>query len=103
VGLFVKNKVSAANELQPVNMETEEHRFGVIPVLLSPEIIYDISTCTLNLPHDVKRPESQKTLELMLKEFLRRFKGKIPLMDPVDDMEIDDETLNALSSKEKQI
>jgi len=30
----------------------------VIPVLLSPEIIYEVSTCTLNLPHDVKKPES---------------------------------------------
>jgi len=39
----------------------------------------------------------------MLKEFLRRFKDKVPLMDPIEDMEIDDETLTALAKKESQI
>jgi hypothetical protein len=67
-------------------------------VLLSPEIIEEVSTLIINLPHDIKKPETQKTVELMIKETLRRFDGgkNIPLMDPINEMEIESKDLDLL-------
>jgi hypothetical protein len=65
-----------------------------VPVVLHPSTIHSISTIQMNLPHNHKSVE--KSIELMYFELLKRFKGDVPLLHPVKDMEIEDKTLDKL-------
>lgn len=94
VYLYVKDRLTGDNMCQPGNPDEKDGRLGIVPVVLHPSTIHSVSTVQVNLPHNHKQVE--KTVELMYFELLRRFKGKIPLLHPVDDMEIEDKMLGQL-------
>ena len=75
-------------------------RLGVIPVLLHHSSVAAISTIQMNLPaHNLTSPESLKQVELLYSEILKRFGtngDKLPLLDPLEDMEIEDTRLTDL-------
>ena len=94
VYLYVKDRLTGDNMCQPGNPKEKNGRLGIVPVVLHPSTIHSISTLQVNLPHNHKQVE--KTVELMYFELLRRFKENIPLLHPVDDMEIEDKVLGQL-------
>ena len=52
----------------------------------------------MNLPHNLKETENNKQIEMMFFELMKRFNNgdSLPLLDPIDDMEIEDENLEKL-------
>nr|CAD7458150.1 unnamed protein product [Timema tahoe] len=77
----------------------------VVPVVHT--IISQISSIRLHIPKDLKRPDNRKSVLKSIQEVKRRFDGKIPLLDPVDDMHIKDsiflDTLNKTKAYEERL
>lgn len=98
--LYVKNRLTSDYILQPGDFLKRDGRLGVIPVLLHHTSVAAISTIQMNLPaHNLTSPESLKQVELLYTEILKRFGtngDKLPLLDPLEDMEIEDTRLTDL-------
>ena len=58
--LYVKNKLSSDNELQPGNPKEKDGRLGIVPVVLHYLNIESISTLQINLPHNLRDGENNK-------------------------------------------
>ncbi|KAJ3323503.1 ATP-dependent RNA helicase mtr4 [Boothiomyces sp. JEL0866] len=58
-----------------------------------------ISSVRINVPSEIKSRDSRHNLYKTVKEVKRRFKNEIPLLDPVKDMRIADESFKKLISK----
>lgn len=71
-------------------------RIGIVPVVLHASTVHSISTIQIRLPHNHKQVE--QTVEMMYFELLKRFPSGLPLLHPVDDMEIKSKTLRKLLS-----
>jgi hypothetical protein len=94
VMLYVKNKLTSDNVLQPGDISKKDGRLGIVPVLLHHSNVAGISTIQMNLPsHNLTSQDSLKQVELLYFEIMKRFGGdgsKLPLLDPIEDMEIED-------------
>ena len=104
--LYVKNKLTSDNVLQPGDFQKKDGRLGVIPVLLHPQSIGCISTIQMNLPgHNLTSAESLKQVEMLYGEIMKRFNqgDDLPLLDPKEDMEIEDEQLDELLDTKNKI
>ena len=59
--LYVKNRLTSDNVLQPGDYSKKDGRLGVIPVLLHPSNIAAISTIQMNLPsHNLTNTDNLK-------------------------------------------
>ena len=94
VYLYVKDRLTGDNMCQPGDAVARDGRLGIVPVVLHASTVHSISTIQIRLPHNHKQVES--TVEMMYFELLRRFQGGLPLLHPVDDMEIKSKTLKKL-------
>ena len=91
--LYVKNKLTSDNVLQPGDFSARDGRLGVVPVLLHASNIAAISTIQMNLPsHNLTSAESLKQVEMLYGEIMKRFQNgdALPVLDPIEDMEIED-------------
>ncbi|KAJ3116466.1 ATP-dependent RNA helicase mtr4, partial [Nowakowskiella sp. JEL0407] len=61
----------------------------IIPCTLN--VIDAMSSVVINLPSNLKSPESKKRMVNIIKEVKKRFVDGLPLLDPVDDMGIKDD------------
>jgi rRNA-processing arch domain len=72
--LYVKNKLTSENVLQPGDFTKKDGRLGVVPVLLHPQNINCIATIQMNLPsHNLTSAESLKQVEMLYGEIMKRF------------------------------
>jgi ATP-dependent RNA helicase DOB1 len=97
--LYVNNKLTADNVLQPGDFSKKDGRLGVIPVILHHSSVAAISTIQMNLPsHNLTSPENMKQVEMFYNEIMKRFDNgnKLPLLDPIEDMEIEEKHLTDL-------
>lgn len=97
--LYVKNKLTPDNLLQPGDFTKKDGRLGVIPVLLHHSSIAAIATIQLNLPaHNLSNVENMKQVEMMYGEIMKRFGNgdKLTPLDPIEDMEIEDTQIKDL-------
>lgn len=60
----------------------------IVPVLLP--VIKKISSLRIYIPKDLRSLESRMSVAKSLKEIHKRFKDGIPLLDPIEDMKIED-------------
>lgn len=73
VYLFVKNKLTSDNVLQPGNVrERNDGKLGIIPVVLSPQNIHSISSVEVNMPDNLKQQEKVQKFENTYFEVMRR-------------------------------
>ena len=79
----------------------EEGEMEAIPMIL--DTIIDISSVRLNLPDDLTRLENKLLVKETMKEVLKSFAGELPMIDPLKDMHIQDETLVKASEKIKKL
>ena len=106
VVLYVKNKLTSDNVLQPGDFKKRDGRLGVVPVLLHPNSIGGVATIQMNLPsHNLTSAESLKQTEMLYGEIMKRFENgdSLPLLDPIDDMEIEDKQLGELIQAKDKI
>lgn len=104
VYLYVKNRLSSDSVLQPGDVQLRDGRIGIVPVILHHSLVHSISTIQLNLPHNLKETENNKQIEMMFFELMKRFNNGdfLPLLHPINDMEIEDENLeNLIEAKDK--
>ena len=102
--LYVKNKLTSDNVLQPGDPQAKDGRLGIVPVILHATNVNAVSTIQMNLPHNLNNQDNLKSIEKMYFEVMKRFKGgeTLPILDPKDDMEIESKELDKLlASKEK--
>lgn len=105
VFLYVKNRLTSDNVLQPGNPKEKDGRLGIVPVVLHHSNVNAISTIQLNLPHNLKDSENTKNIELMFFELMKRFNygESLPLLHPIEDMEIEDKSLSELMKAKEKI
>ena len=73
-------------------------RMEVFQVALS--VLFSISAARLTLPKDITRPASRASVLDKFNEVKRRFESEgIPLLDPIKDMSINDESFKGLTEK----
>ncbi|ODV94989.1 hypothetical protein PACTADRAFT_50824 [Pachysolen tannophilus NRRL Y-2460] len=75
----------------------EKVRSEIIPITL--DSILKISNVRLYLPKDLKNSAQKKTLTKTLHEVQRRYPDGIPLLDPIENMKIDDKDFKILLRK----
>lgn len=100
--LYVKDRLTSENTVQPGDPTTKNGRLGIVPVILDSSTVHSVSSIQVKLPPNVKQQE--KNIEMMYFELLRRFveEGKgLPLLHPVEDMEIENERLTKLMEAQK--
>eukprot|EP00123_Amoebidium_parasiticum_P013148 comp21799_c0_seq1/m.30998 comp21799_c0_seq1/g.30998 ORF comp21799_c0_seq1/g.30998 comp21799_c0_seq1/m.30998 type:complete len:1068 (-) comp21799_c0_seq1:384-3587(-) len=68
--------------------EGEKADMQVVPIVLN--LLDSISSVRIFVPNDVSNADSRKTIEKSIKEVKARFKGEVPLLDPIEDMNIKD-------------
>lgn len=102
--MFVDSPVNLIKPFQPQfpegirpAKESEQSRTEVIPITL--ESIESIGNLRLYLPKDLKSTQQKETVSKSLKEVKRRFPDGIPLLDPVENMKIDDADFKTLLKK----
>lgn len=69
----------------------------VVPVLLN--LVSEISQVKLHMPKDLRNDENRRQVWKAVQETLSRFPSGIPLLDPIDDMEINTEAFQELVNK----
>lgn len=93
---FQKEKfaVGAASNFVKPCPPGEVGEFAVVPVLLS--TLDGISRIRIFLPKDLKSPDARQNALKAVQEVKRRFPTGIPLLDPVENMGIQDEQFHKL-------
>jgi len=69
----------------------------VVPSILSS--IEKISSLRVYIPKDIRGTDSRQSVYKSIQEVKNRFKGNIPLLDPIVDMSIEDEAFKKLINK----
>lgn len=69
----------------------------VVPVLLS--TLESISHIRIHLPKDIRQTQSKETIWKTVLEVQKRFPNGVPLLDPIENMGIDDERFRVLVQK----
>ena len=79
----------------------------ILPVLLHHSSVTAISTIQMNLPsHNLVKDENIKQVEMLYNEIMKRFGSngdKLPILDPLEDMEIEDKQLQELIAAKNKI
>jgi ATP-dependent RNA helicase DOB1 len=71
--------------------------FEVLPLLLP--LVSAISTVRMHVPKDIRPRDARDAMAERIREVLRRFPQGPPLLDPVDDMQVEGPEVAALVSK----
>lgn len=67
----------------------QEGHIEVVPVFLP--LVEAISSIRVSIPKDLRNEQNRKSVGKTLKEVAKRFPEGLPLLDPIEDMHIDDE------------
>lgn len=70
------------------------HNSQVVPVQL--DSVQEISAVRIQLPEEVTTMQSRKQTRRIVEVALERFKGGLPLLDPVKDMKIKGDEIEVL-------
>lgn len=90
VMLHIKFRANKSDKVEPAKI-SENGEFEIIPMLL--ECIKEISSVVLVLPSDLIKKETKLQVRNTFREVFSHFEGKLPLMDPLKDMKLDDKDL----------
>ncbi|KAI9895566.1 hypothetical protein PsorP6_019050 [Peronosclerospora sorghi] len=92
----------------PVNtmgLSTSKYEMKICPVPV--EMLDMISSLRVYIPNDLRSLDSRQAVGKSVKEVLRRFPQGVPLLDPLDDMNIQDDRVSRIIEKtveaEKQL
>lgn len=99
--LYCKNTLDNSSKILPGNLSAKDGLYGVVPCIMNS--VEGISPYKINLPQDLTDKSSMKTIESYMIELFKRFKNKIPDMDPLNQMNIEDENLKEIISKRKEL
>lgn len=99
VYMYVKDRLTGDNMTQPGDPSKRDGHLGIVPVVLHPDTLHSISTIQIKLPKN--HLQVKQTVETMFFELLKRFNANLPLLHPVNDMEINDKRLLKLIEAQK--
>jgi len=99
--LYCKNNLDSASKIIPGNLHNKDGQFGVVPCVMI--AVENISPYKIKLPQNLTEKSAFKNLETFMLEMINRFQGKIPVMDPIEQMEIKDDNLKEKIEKKKEI
>jgi len=83
------------------DLSKNDGQMGIVSVFLNS--IEEISQVKVNIPQDLKSKENLKMIEKMHMEILKRFSNEIPLLDPIEDMGIENPKLEENIKKKKYL
>lgn len=90
VMLHIKPRLQKSDKVEPIAIG-EEGEMEVVPMLL--ECVQDISSVVLVLPNDLIKLDNKVIVRDSLREVYKQFGKKIPIMDPVKEMKIQEPEL----------
>ena len=88
---------SAVVRPRPATDDEKNNEMSVVPVLM--KLITTISSVRLFLPDNLRSLDNRQSTLRSLEEVHRRFPNGIPVLDPVEDMNIRDERLKSIVQK----
>ena len=100
VGLYVKKGITP-DSFTPTSPEQRDGYLHLIPVVL--QMVSEISKIKMKMGLDLKNAESSRKTEKLYLELMKRFNFKLPIMDPIEDMEINDPELKSLIEGKKEL
>ena len=83
--------------MQPGILDQNNGKMGVVPVKLP--MIDQLSKIQVKLPQSLKDRTSSSRVEILLTEVLRRYNGNLPILDPIEDMQIESPRLIELQHR----
>ncbi len=99
--LYCKNNLDSAAKIIPGNLKEKDGQFGVVPcVMISVE---NISPYKIKIPQDLTDKSALKNFEQFMNEMMNRFKGKIPEINPINQMNIKDINLKEKIEKKNNL
>jgi len=101
VYLYVKDRLTSENICQPGNLAAEDGNLGIIPIVLHPATVHSVSKVKFNLPHN--HAQVKKNVETMYIKMMEKLGNNVPLLHPVDDMQIEDKKLHKLLETQQEI
>ena len=87
------NKTDLPEGVRPPS-EGEKGKTEIVPVVLS--CLNGIGHIRIFLPKDLKSPEQRTTVKKSLEEVKKRFPDGIAMLDPIENMQITDESFKRL-------
>eukprot|EP01026_Neomeris_dumetosa_P046115 TRINITY_DN3920_c0_g1_i3.p1 TRINITY_DN3920_c0_g1~~TRINITY_DN3920_c0_g1_i3.p1 ORF type:complete len:472 (-),score=75.96 TRINITY_DN3920_c0_g1_i3:368-1783(-) len=95
--LGVDSKTIGSGDPKPGKITDEGVEFHVVPV----PMLYVRSICSMrmSLPEDLRPLNMRKSIMDQLKDYLARFPDGLPLIDPINDMEIEDDRIKVVVSQ----
>jgi ATP-dependent RNA helicase DOB1 len=74
---------------------------GVMEIVpIDPELIQQISSVRIFIPNDLRSPDNRKAVFKSVQQVQKRFgENKIPLLDPVEDMKINEKPFKEIIKK----
>jgi len=91
------NKKLAAGEIPVPSKSDEKGEMQVVPVLST--LLQAVSSIRLYLPKDLRQSDARHTVYKSLQEVQKRFPDGLPLLDPIEDMNIKDDSLKKVVRK----
>jgi len=92
--LYVNKKTTRDGLVQPASPAQGNGTLTVISVIM--QMIGEISKIKMKMLGNLKDPGNMAKTERLYLELMKRFNYKLPLMDPLEDMEINDQRLKDL-------
>ncbi len=99
--LYVQKKMSQERTLLPASVEAKNGTLGTVAVLLP--MVSELSKIKMKLFPKMKDPDNIARVEKLYLEMMKRFNFALPLLDPIDDMEIEDAKLSNLVERKKNL
>ena len=85
--VYLSNYTDTQNNLLPGNINEKNGKIGIIPI--TKDLIENLSPVKVKIPENLKDKDNLKLMENIFFSILERFEYNIKMMDPVDDMDLD--------------
>ena len=110
--VYISKYTDSQNNLLPGNFEEKNGKIGIIPI--TKDLIENISPVKVKIPENLKDKENLIITENMFFSILERFDYNIKMMDPVEEMNLDNkednnlirtkmENINRLKKRKKEL
>ena len=99
--VFIDEYIEPSGKIKPGDYKNEKGKLAIVPFAL--EVIENISPIKLKMPESLKEKNSMNLLENIYLQVLKRCQFEPPLMDPINELKIEDKNLKNNTKQIKKL
>ena len=99
--VFIDEFIDPSGKIKPGDYKNEKGKLAIVPFAL--EVIENISPIKLKMPESLKEKNSMNLLENIYLQVLKRCQFEPPLMDPINELKIEDKNLKNNTKQIKKL